>query len=60
MIVHVKWTAHAIKFAKLKKSNNNWEAVLFKMLLKNFGLKANGEAFSNIASSVDFSIVRKL
>ena len=44
----------------LKKSNNNWEAVLFKMLLKNFGLKANGEAFSNIASSVDFSIVRKL
>jgi len=44
----------------LKKSNNNWEAVLFKMLLKNFGLKVNGEAFLSMASSVDYAIVRKL
>ena len=44
----------------LKRSNNNWEAVLFKMLLKNFGLKVNGEAFLSLANSIDFSVVRKL
>ena len=44
----------------LKTSNNDWEAVLFKMLLKNFGLKINGEAFLSLANSFDFSILRKL
>jgi hypothetical protein len=44
----------------LEKSNNNWEAVLFKLLLKNFGLKINGEAFLSIANSVDYSVIRKL
>lgn len=43
----------------LKSSANNWEAVLFKMLAKNFGLKVNGESFLSIANSIDFSIVRK-
>lgn len=44
----------------LKKSNNDWEAVLFKMLLKNFGLKVNGETFLSLANSINYSIVRKL
>ncbi|WP_367182398.1 DUF2851 family protein [Winogradskyella sp.] len=44
----------------LKLSYNDWEAVLFKMLLKNFGLKVNGEAFLSLANSVDYSVVRKL
>ena len=44
----------------LERSNNNWEDVLFKMLLKNFGLKVNGEAFLSLANSIDFSVVRKL
>ncbi|EDP71800.1 hypothetical protein FBALC1_04912 [Flavobacteriales bacterium ALC-1] len=44
----------------LKASNNDWEAVLFKMLTKNFGLKINGESFLSLASSLDFSVVRKL
>ena len=44
----------------LETSKNNWEAVLFKMLIKNFGLKVNGEAFFSIANSIDFSIIRKL
>lgn len=44
----------------LKHSNNDWEAVLFKMLLKNFGLKTNGEPFLSLANSFDFSILRKL
>ncbi|UKM64631.1 DUF2851 family protein [Flavobacteriaceae bacterium GSB9] len=43
----------------LKTSKNNWEAVLFVMLAKNFGLKVNGEAFLSMAQSIDFSIIRK-
>lgn len=42
------------------KLNNNWEAVLFVLLAKNFGLKINSEAFMNFANSFDFSIVRKV
>ncbi len=44
----------------LVDSKNDWEAVLFKMLFKNFGLKVNGEAFLSVTNSFDFSIVRKL
>ncbi|WKD86238.1 hypothetical protein KCTC32516_01599 [Polaribacter huanghezhanensis] len=44
----------------LNDSNSDYEAVLFKLLTKNFGLKTNGEAFLNLANSIDFSIVRKL
>ena len=43
----------------LRASKNDWEAVLFKMLSKNFGLKVNGDAFLNLANSIDFSIIRK-
>ena len=43
----------------LKQSNNDWEAVLFKLLAKNFGLKVNGAAFLQLANSFDFSIIRK-
>ncbi len=44
----------------LEASKNNWEAVLFVMLAKNFGLKVNGDSFFSLARSVDFSIVRKV
>ena len=44
----------------LKRSNNNWEATLFALLAKNFGLKINSEAFFNFANSFDFSILRKV
>jgi len=43
----------------LKRSSNNWEAVLFKLLAKSFGLTNNGEAFLSIANSLDFSIIQK-
>lgn len=43
----------------LLASNNDYEAVLFKLLTKNFGLKNNGEAFLSLANSIDFSIIRK-
>lgn len=41
-------------------SKNDWEAVLFRLLAKNFGLKVNGDVFLSMACSFDFSIVRKL
>ena len=40
--------------------NNDFEAVLFQLLAKNFGLKVNGEAFLALSKSIDFSIVRKV
>ena len=45
--------------AMLIHSKNDWEAVLFRLLAKNFGLKVNGESFLSMANSIDFSIVRK-
>jgi len=44
----------------LLQSKNDWEAVLFWMLAKNFGLKLNGEAFLSVAKSFDFSVLRKI
>ncbi len=43
----------------LRQSKNDWEAVLFKLLAKNFGLKVNGEAFMSMATSFEFNVVRK-
>ncbi|MRI00417.1 DUF2851 family protein [Kriegella sp. EG-1] len=44
----------------LNKSNNDWEQTLFKLLLKNFGLKINGEAFMTLSEAIDFSTLKKL
>jgi len=43
----------------LNTSKNDWEAVLVKMLFKNFGLKVNSDPFLNLINSIDFSIIRK-
>lgn len=43
----------------LEKSAGDWEAVLFRMLAKNFGLNINGESLLSIASSIPFAVVRK-
>ena len=43
----------------LLETENDWEAILFCMLAKNFGLNTNGETFLKIAKSIPFSIVRK-
>ena len=47
-------------FQLLEKTKNNWEAVLFVLLAKNFGLKVNGEAFQSLAESLDFNVIRKV
>ena len=44
----------------LEITNNDWEQVLFLMLLKNFGSKINGDSFLELGKSIDFSIIRKL
>ncbi|TDQ23980.1 DUF2851 family protein [Tenacibaculum caenipelagi] len=44
----------------LIQSNNDYEAVLFQLLAKNFGLKVNREAFLELSNSFDFSILRKV
>lgn len=44
----------------LQQSSFDFEAVLFQLLSKNFGLKINGGAFLQFARSLDFSVVRKV
>ena len=43
----------------LKDSNNDWEAVLFCLLAKSFGLNTNGALFLDMAKSIPFSVIRK-
>lgn len=43
----------------LQNSGNNWEAVLFQMMAKNFGLNVNGESFLSLAQSFEFSVLQK-
>jgi hypothetical protein len=43
----------------LVQTNNDWEAVLFCLLAKNFGLNSNGDVFFKISKSIPFSIIRK-
>jgi hypothetical protein len=43
----------------LQATNNDWEAVLFCLLAKNFGLNTNGEIFLKIAQSIPFAVIRK-
>lgn len=44
----------------LVEENNNWEKVLFILLLKNFGLKLNSDPFLSLGRALEFDIVRKL
>lgn len=46
--------------ALLVHQNNDFEAVLFQFLAKNFGLKVNADAFLSLSKSIDFSILRKV
>lgn len=46
-------------FNLLEETNQDWEAVLFCLLAKNFGLNTNGNSFLQIARAIPFSIIRK-
>jgi hypothetical protein len=43
----------------LESTKQDWEAVLFCLLAKNFGLNTNGDSFLKAANSIPFSIIRK-
>ncbi len=45
--------------AELKQTNNNWEESFYRMLLRNFGLNINGDAFHEIAKNLPLKIIRK-
>jgi len=44
----------------LQHTNFDFEAVLFVLLAKNFGLKVNGDVFLKLATSIDYSVVKKV
>ncbi len=46
--------------AVLNQTTQDWEATLFCMLARNFGLNVNGEAFMQMALSIPLSVVRKM
>jgi hypothetical protein len=43
----------------LNRTENDWEAVLFCSLAKNFGLNVNGSTFLKIAERIPFTVIRK-
>lgn len=43
----------------LEETKQDWEAVLFCLLAKNFGLNTNGASFLQIAKAIPFSVIRK-
>lgn len=43
----------------LEEANQDWEAVLFCLLAKNFGLNTNGISFLQMAKAIPFSLFRK-
>lgn len=51
-----KYNEIAVLLAHYK---NDWEAVLFLLLAKNFGSKINSDAFFQMAKSVDIKLIRK-
>ncbi|WP_298950445.1 DUF2851 family protein [uncultured Nonlabens sp.] len=44
----------------LVQNNNDWEAAFFQLLARSFGTKTNADAFEQLASSMEQSVVRKL
>ncbi|MFB0902817.1 MAG: DUF2851 family protein [Nonlabens sp.] len=44
----------------LEQNNNDWEAAFFHLLARSFGTKTNADAFEQLASSMEQSVVRKL
>ncbi len=44
----------------LAHSKNDWESVLFMLLLKNMGSKINGDSFLSIGRALHFPLVRKM
>lgn len=44
----------------LSETGNNWEAVLFILICRSFGLNVNAQSFMSMAQNLDFKVVQKL
>lgn len=44
---------------ELNETGHHWEAVLFRILSRNFGLTVNAESFLSIAKSIDYAVIQK-
>ena len=44
----------------LKKTENDWETVLFQLLMKTFGLNKNGEAFLAMSQHLNGALIKKV
>lgn len=64
-----KWLRHLYyerleeqtKFIKkeLEELKMNWEALMFRLLCKNFGMKVNGESFLSLARAIDYHMLMR-
>lgn len=43
----------------LTKTKNNWEEVLYKLIMRYFGLKVNGEAFETLSEVIPLATLKK-
>ncbi|PJR04741.1 DUF2851 family protein [Avrilella dinanensis] len=44
---------------KLLATNHHWEEVFYQFVVRNFGLKANGKYFAELAERIPFSVIQK-
>ena len=44
----------------LQRTTNDWEAVCFQLLARNFGLNRNGTHFEAVATGIPFPVLRKV
>ena len=42
----------------IDETKSDWESILFRLLVKNFGLNINSTSFLNLANSIDYRIIR--
>lgn len=45
---------------RLNRTKNDWEQVLFSLLLQNFGSTINKDSFASLAQVLDYTIIRKI
>ena len=43
----------------LQNTQNNWEEVLYRLLLRNFGLNINGDSFEQLGEHIPWQVIRK-
>ncbi|SFS91728.1 Protein of unknown function [Zhouia amylolytica] len=44
----------------LQQNGNDWEATLFRVLMRNFGFAINADSFESVATAVNHRVIRKM